>query len=84
MGLEPGDVERVLLSLLDALGEWLTAGEEEILGAWRARDALRGHEVRWAGGTGRAAGVDDDGRLLVELASGGTTALDAGEVHLLR
>ena len=83
MGLEPGDVERVLLSLLDALGEWLTAGEEEILGAWRARDALRGHEVRWAGGTGRAAGVDDDGRLLVELASG-TTALDAGEVHLLR
>ena len=32
---------------------------------WRAR------AVRWAGGAGTAAGIDDDGRLLVELADGG-------------
>ena len=47
----------------------------------RSRDALAGREVAWADGRGRAAGVDDAGRLLVESA-GGRVALDAGEVHL--
>ncbi len=41
-----------------------------------------GSAVRWAGGSGVAAGIDDDGRLLVELPDGGRVALDAGEVHL--
>jgi BirA family transcriptional regulator, biotin operon repressor / biotin---[acetyl-CoA-carboxylase] ligase len=45
---------------------------------------LRGHEVRWAGGRGRAAGIDGAGRLVVELPEGGRTALNAGEVHLER
>jgi BirA family transcriptional regulator, biotin operon repressor / biotin---[acetyl-CoA-carboxylase] ligase len=31
-----------------------------------------------------AAGIDGDGRLVVELPGGGRTALDAGEVHLTR
>ena len=39
-------------------------------------------EITWAGGTGRAAGIDGAGRLVVELAGGGRTELDAGEVHL--
>jgi BirA family biotin operon repressor/biotin-[acetyl-CoA-carboxylase] ligase len=84
MGREPGDVEDVLRRLLSSLADWLEAGEDAVLAAWRRRDALRGHEVRWAAGTGTAEGVDDDGRLLVTLASGDSTALDAGEVHLLR
>jgi BirA family biotin operon repressor/biotin-[acetyl-CoA-carboxylase] ligase len=40
--------------------------------------------VSWAGGSGTAAGIDDGGRLLVELDGGGRTTLDAGEVHLSR
>ena len=84
LGLRPRDVEPVLERLLDALERWLDRDAEAVLAAWRERDALRGREVRWTGGSGRAAGVDDDGRLRVELAGGGLTALDAGEVHLLR
>jgi BirA family biotin operon repressor/biotin-[acetyl-CoA-carboxylase] ligase len=84
LGLGPGDVEPTLGRLLRELEAWLARDEADVLEAWRARDGLRGREIRWAGGEGVAAGVDDDGRLLVELAEGGTTALDAGEVHLGR
>jgi biotin-(acetyl-CoA carboxylase) ligase len=50
--------------------------------AWRARDALRGREIAWAGGRGRAQGIDGTGRLVVTLANGGQMTLSAGEVHL--
>jgi BirA family transcriptional regulator, biotin operon repressor / biotin---[acetyl-CoA-carboxylase] ligase len=82
MGLEPTEVEPTLVRLLERLERWLAAGEPEILEAWRARDALVGRAVAWAGGAGTAAGVDEDGRLVVDLTDGGRTALDAGEVHL--
>jgi BirA family biotin operon repressor/biotin-[acetyl-CoA-carboxylase] ligase len=82
LGLEPRDVEPVLARLLGALEEALALDTPALLDAWRARDALRGHDVAWAGGTGRAAGIDGDGRLVVERADGGRTALEAGEVHL--
>ena len=52
-----------------------------VLDAVRARDALRGHAVRWAGGEGEAAGIDGDGRLVVRTTEG-VVALEAGEVHL--
>ncbi len=52
-----------------------------MLDAWRSRDALHGLTVAWSGGEGTARGVDEQGRLLVELA-GVVHALDAGEVHL--
>jgi BirA family biotin operon repressor/biotin-[acetyl-CoA-carboxylase] ligase len=84
LGRAPGEVEGVLAQLLASLGDWLEAGEDAVLAAWRRRDALGGHAVRWSGGEGTAEGVDDDGRLLVALASGEQVALDAGEVHLLR
>jgi BirA family biotin operon repressor/biotin-[acetyl-CoA-carboxylase] ligase len=84
MGLRPADVEPVLAELLDALGRRLAGDQDTVLAAWRERDALRGRDVAWAGGSGRAAGVDGGGRLLVELPGGGRTALDAGEVHLRR
>jgi BirA family biotin operon repressor/biotin-[acetyl-CoA-carboxylase] ligase len=82
MGLEPRDVEGVLARLLPALERALALDTPALLGAWRARDALRGREVAWASGAGRAAGIDGDGRLVVELAGGGRTTLEAGEVHL--
>lgn len=82
MGLEPSEVEPTLARFLGRLERWLAAGEPEVLDAWRARDALVGRAVAWAGGAGTAAGVDEDGRLVVELTDGGRTALDAGEVHL--
>jgi BirA family biotin operon repressor/biotin-[acetyl-CoA-carboxylase] ligase len=84
LGLEPRDVEPTLDRLLAALERRLGDSEDAVLEAWRDRDTLVGREVRWAAGSGRAAGVDDDGRLLVDLAEGGRAALDAGEVHLLR
>ena len=52
-----------------------------MLAAVRTRDALRGREVTWADGAGRADGIDGEGRLVV-VTSDGRRALDAGEVHL--
>jgi BirA family biotin operon repressor/biotin-[acetyl-CoA-carboxylase] ligase len=83
LGLEPAAVEPVLERLLEELGRWITAADEEILDGVRARDALRGGHVRWSGGQGTAVGVDGRGRLLVET-SDGEIALEAGEIHLVR
>jgi BirA family biotin operon repressor/biotin-[acetyl-CoA-carboxylase] ligase len=84
LGLPPSEVEPTLDRLLEGLGRALTLEPAGVLHAYRARDGLRGQDVRWAGGNGRAAGIDGAGRLVVELAGGGRTALDAGEVHLDR
>jgi BirA family biotin operon repressor/biotin-[acetyl-CoA-carboxylase] ligase len=83
LGLEPDAVEPVLERLMEALGRWIAAPADEVLVAIRARDALHGQAVRWAGGAGQATGVDDDGRLVVSTDQG-EVALEAGEVHLVR
>ena len=75
------EIEAVLNRLLAALGQWLTAPRERVLAEWSRRDALRGEPVRWTGGEGTAAGIDSDGGLLVDTATG-RVKLDAGEVHL--
>jgi BirA family biotin operon repressor/biotin-[acetyl-CoA-carboxylase] ligase len=75
-------VEPLLVALLGALSTRLAAMPEQILAAWTGRDALRGREIAWTGGSGIAEGVDGLGRLVVALAGGGRTELDAGEVHL--
>jgi BirA family biotin operon repressor/biotin-[acetyl-CoA-carboxylase] ligase len=82
LGGRPADLEPVLEELLSALARWLAAPVAELLGAYRARDALAGRRVEWAGGSGTAAGIADDGRLRVRDADGGVTLLGAGEVHL--
>ncbi|MGA2163386.1 MAG: biotin--[acetyl-CoA-carboxylase] ligase [Solirubrobacteraceae bacterium] len=82
MGLSSKEIEPLLGRLLPALQRRLGEPSAAILDAWRARDALRGREISWTGGCGRADGVDGDGRLVVALAGGGHTTLDAGEVHL--
>jgi BirA family biotin operon repressor/biotin-[acetyl-CoA-carboxylase] ligase len=82
LGREPHDVEPTLQELLAALARRLAEPAGRTLDAWRARDALRGRAIAWSAGEGRAEGVDGAGRLVVALAGGGRTALDAGEVHL--
>jgi BirA family biotin operon repressor/biotin-[acetyl-CoA-carboxylase] ligase len=84
LGLTPTDVEPVLTRLLAALDLRLSEPAGTTLEAWRARDALRGREIEWSGGHGRADGIDGTGRLVVALADGGSTTLGSGEVHLHR
>jgi len=76
-------VDAVLAELLRSLEGWLVAPIDEVLSAWRELDALRGEPVRWANGSGVAAGVDEAGALLVDTDAGRVT-LEAGEVHLVR
>jgi BirA family biotin operon repressor/biotin-[acetyl-CoA-carboxylase] ligase len=81
LGLGPEAVEPTLRSLLAALAIWLAATPAAVLEAVRARDALRGRDIRWVGGRGRADGIDPEGHLLV-ITEDGPRTLDAGEVHL--
>jgi BirA family biotin operon repressor/biotin-[acetyl-CoA-carboxylase] ligase len=81
-GTDPG-VEPVLEAVLAALDARLHDSPKSILAAWRERDVLLGTHIRWNGGEGMAAGINDDGALVVETDSG-RVALDAGEVHLQR
>jgi BirA family biotin operon repressor/biotin-[acetyl-CoA-carboxylase] ligase len=81
LGLEPDAIEPTLQRLLRLLERWVGADPQTVLEGVRSRDALLGRPVRWAGGEGRGAGIDGEGRLLVD-AEDGRVALDAGEVHL--
>jgi BirA family biotin operon repressor/biotin-[acetyl-CoA-carboxylase] ligase len=80
---EPPALEDVLGQLLNALEARLEDSPDSIVAEWRERDALSGQLVRWQGGQGTAAGIDESGALIVDTSSGRVT-LDAGEVHLLR
>ncbi|HEX2360377.1 MAG TPA: biotin--[acetyl-CoA-carboxylase] ligase [Solirubrobacterales bacterium] len=75
-------VAEAMRALNDALGRWIVAPEEEVIGAFRARDALAGRSISWEEGAGTAAGIDSSGHLLVDTATGERIALGAGEVHL--
>ena len=83
LGRDEDAIESTLGQLMGALERWLGASEGTLLDAVRERDALLDRPVRWAGGAGRGAGIDGDGRLVVATADG-HVALDAGEVHLER
>jgi BirA family transcriptional regulator, biotin operon repressor / biotin---[acetyl-CoA-carboxylase] ligase len=84
-GLPPGGapgVRRALEPLNEALGRWVAASDDEVLSAFRARDALCGRRISWEGGEGMAEEIDERGHLVVERADGERVALGAGEVHL--
>lgn len=66
------------------LDHWVAADAKSVLEAWRERDALKGREVAWEGGSGVADGIDDRGYLLVVTPGGDRIAVGAGEVHLTR
>jgi BirA family transcriptional regulator, biotin operon repressor / biotin---[acetyl-CoA-carboxylase] ligase len=84
MGLSRSQIEPVLSALLAALGRRVYEPAGATLAAWRQRDALRGREIAWAAGRGRAHGIDGAGRLIVSVGDGARRTLEAGEVHLLR
>jgi BirA family transcriptional regulator, biotin operon repressor / biotin---[acetyl-CoA-carboxylase] ligase len=84
MGRGSQELEGTLVTLLGALARRLAEPAEETLEAWRSRDALRGREIAWSGGSGVASGLDGAGRLVVEEPHGGRRTLAAGEVHLQR
>ena len=77
----PLSVRATLDALLAALDRWLDAERDQILAAWRERDALLGERISWGEGEGVAAGIDEAGSLLVDT-DAGRVALGAGEVHL--
>ncbi|MGO9754209.1 MAG: biotin--[acetyl-CoA-carboxylase] ligase [Solirubrobacteraceae bacterium] len=81
LGLGVEAIEPALARMLELLEHRLSAPERDVVEAMRARDALRGQPVRWAGGEGIGAGIDDHGLLLVATAHDQVT-LDSGEVHL--
>jgi BirA family transcriptional regulator, biotin operon repressor / biotin---[acetyl-CoA-carboxylase] ligase len=80
--------ESVLRALLERLADRLAEGRDQLLPAYRERDALYGRGIAWTAGTrrleGEARGVDEEGNLVVFTADGEQTALTAGEVHLIR
>ena len=74
-------------SLLDRLMAWRPRLTSELfLRTWEESLAYRGQEVRVTLGveeiTGRVAGLERDGRLLLDMNDGGLRAVSAGEVHL--
>jgi BirA family biotin operon repressor/biotin-[acetyl-CoA-carboxylase] ligase len=73
-------------TLDERLGAWVDAEPEAVLGGFRERDALEGREVSWDQGeaakSGTAAGIDDDGNLVVVSADGGRLTLGSGEVSV--
>jgi BirA family transcriptional regulator, biotin operon repressor / biotin---[acetyl-CoA-carboxylase] ligase len=79
----PLSVDETRARVVESLERWLDSPTREVLAAWRSRDALLGQPVRWQNGSGKGAGIDESGALLVDTPSG-RVALDAGEVHLLR
>jgi BirA family biotin operon repressor/biotin-[acetyl-CoA-carboxylase] ligase len=81
LGRGPEEVGPTLARLLEALERWLVAPPRALLEVVREHDALIGRRIYWRGGEGEAAGIDDDGRLVV-LTGDGRVTLEAGEVHL--
>jgi BirA family biotin operon repressor/biotin-[acetyl-CoA-carboxylase] ligase len=82
LGRPASALEPTLSELLALLDRRLAEPPADCLAALRARDALLDRPVRWAGGEGVGAGIDDAGSLLVRLPDGVVITLDAGEVHL--
>lgn len=83
MGKPSRTIEPTLQALLQALEKRLACSAEEMLAAWRGRDALVGSQVAWQHGSGQAMGVSDRGALLVRQADHTVVELDSGEVNLV-
>jgi BirA family biotin operon repressor/biotin-[acetyl-CoA-carboxylase] ligase len=84
-GVPPGGapgVRRAFAALNDSLGRWTGASDDEVLAAFRARDALSGRRISWDGGEGTASEIDERGHLVVEKSDGERVTMGAGEVHL--
>ena len=88
----PSELRETAISLFGHIGaatalnrhldRWVAADSADVLSSWRSRDALRGREISWDGGSGIADGIEDSGDLVVVAAGGDRVVLGAGEVHL--
>jgi BirA family transcriptional regulator, biotin operon repressor / biotin---[acetyl-CoA-carboxylase] ligase len=82
----PLDRAEILASLLQAIDRETTLVAARGLGLLRGKldawDALAGEPVESELGSGVAAGIDGEGRLVVRQSDGSTAAWSAGEVHL--
>ncbi len=83
LGLPLDAVAATQAELLDLLGDTLDLTAAEVVAALASRDALVGRGVRWADGSGTAAGIAEDGSLRVRPEDGALLLLDGGEVHLI-
>jgi BirA family biotin operon repressor/biotin-[acetyl-CoA-carboxylase] ligase len=84
LGRPPAELDAALAELLEALERWLAEPAGAVVEELRARDALLEQPIGWSDGQGVGAGIDEGGSLLVRRADGSVTALDAGEIHLVR
>ena len=80
-------MDQALAALRESLAEWTAAEPDAVAAAFASRDALRDRRVSWEGaggatGSGRAAGIDARGNLLVETATGDRITLGSGEITL--
>ena len=66
-----------------ALERRLAAGPRGALADLRERDALLGRRLRYAGGEGVGAGIDESGALLVRGDDGTMVAISTGEVRVI-
>ena len=94
-GIDFIDRNRLAVALWDRLNYWTDhLSDDAMLKEYRARDFLLGKEISFERNgndyRGLAKGIDDDGKLLVELESAlipksksQVLALDSGEVHIL-
>lgn len=71
----------LLLALEQLYDRWRADGLDAVHGELAARDVLEGRRVTIDGAAGVAAGIDREGRLLVEVA-GVQRAVESGEVRL--
>ena len=71
-----------LLARLDRVYRaWLAEGLRPLADEIASRDVLRGRAVRHDGVAATARGIDPEGRLVLELADGGRTAVSSGEIE---
>src|SRR5919197_3668366 len=77
-------VDAALAGVNERLGRWVEASREAVLEEFRARDALRGRDLRWEGaggaadsGAGVAEGIDERGNLAVLTREGERLTLGA-------
>ena len=76
------DRDELLLDLLERLeaayDSWLAGGLRALHAELSSRDALAGRQVTVDGRSGRALGIDEEGRLVLDSGS-----VESGEVSLL-
>jgi BirA family biotin operon repressor/biotin-[acetyl-CoA-carboxylase] ligase len=79
---------RLLAALEARYGRFLSGGLASMRADWESLSSLQGRAVQVTAGDqvtcGRARGIDDDGALLVEEATGAVRRVTAGEVTLRR